>query len=587
MQKKKFKLKSKFKPSGDQPKAIKTLVEGIKNGEKEQVLLGATGTGKTFTIANVIQATQKTTIIFAHNKTLAAQLAAEMKEFFPDNAVCYYISYYDYYQPEAYIPKSDTFIEKTTQINEEIAKYRHFATQNLIERNDVIIIASVSAIYGLGDPEDYKKLAINLKVGDEINRNDFLRKLTDIQFTRNFGSFKQGQFNVLGDIVEVFPPAGDDIIRIEFFGDEIEKISRVDHLIGDTIEEVDFFRIYPAKHNVTLKEKIKEAIPNIIEEMKTQEKFFLDRGDALAAERIVVRTSYDIEMLRETGYCNGVENYVKHLNFHEGQKKVPTLLDFLPEDFLLIIDESHITVPQIGAMYEGNKSRKQSLINYGFRLPSSEENRPLMFSEFEEYMKNTIFVSATPGKYEYRNGDENTRVAQQIIRPTGLLDPKITVKKKDKMVEDVCDEIRKVIAKGERALVTTVTKKSAEEISNHFLSQGIKANYLHSEIDTMERIEILRDLRLGKIDVIVGINLLREGLDLPEVSLISILDADKRGFLRSKDALIQIIGRAARNVNGRVIMYGDEITEVMEYAINETNRRRSIQEEYNKKHGIT
>ena len=586
MKKNKFELKSGFKPAWDQPEAIKQLIQGLDEWKKEQVLLWATWTWKTFTMANVIQATQKPTIIMAHNKTLAAQLAAEMKEFFPDNAVCYYISYYDYYQPEAYMPKSDTFIEKTTQINEEIAKHRHIATQSLVERNDVIIIASVSAIYWLWDPEDYKKLAINLKVWDEINRNDLLRHLTDIQFTRCFWSFKQAQFNVLWDIVEIFPPASEDPIRVEFFWDEIEKISRIDHLLWDTLEELDEFKIYPAKHNVTLKEKIKEAIPWIIEEMKAQEKFFIDRWEMAAAERIVTRTSYDIEMLRETWYCNWVENYVKHLNFHEWQTKVPTLLDFLPEDFLLIIDESHITVPQIWAMYEWNKSRKQSLINYWFRLPSSEENRPLMFSEFEKYMNKTIFVSATPWKYEYRNWDENTTVVQQIIRPTWLLDPNIIVKEKDNMIDDVCEEIRWVIAKWERALVTTVTKKSAEEISNYLLSQWIKANYLHSEIDTMERIEILRELRLWKIDVIVWINLLREWLDLPEVSLIAILDADKRWFLRSKDALIQIIWRAARNANWKVIMYWDEITEAMEYAINETARRRKIQEEYNKKHWI-
>ena len=587
MKKNKFELKSGFKPAWDQPEAIKQLIQGLDEWKKEQVLLWATWTWKTFTMANVIHTTQKPTVIMAHNKTLAAQIATEMKEFFPDNAVCYYISYYDYYQPEAYMPKSDTFIEKTTQINEEIAKHRHIATQSLVERNDVIIIASVSAIYWLWDPEDYKKLAINLKVWDEINRNDLLRHLTDIQFTRCFWSFKQAQFNVLWDIVEIFPPASEDPIRVEFFWDEIEKISRIDHLLWDTLEELDEFKIYPAKHNVTLKEKIKEAIPWIIEEMKAQEKFFIDRWEMAAAERIVTRTSYDIEMLRETWYCNWVENYVKHLNFHEWQTKVPTLLDFLPEDFLLIIDESHITVPQIWAMYEWNKSRKQSLINYWFRLPSSDKNRPLMFSEFEKYMNKTIFVSATPWKYEYRNWDENTTVVQQIIRPTWLLDPNIIVKEKDNMIDDVCEEIRWVIAKWERALVTTVTKKSAEEISNYLLSQWIKANYLHSEIDTMERIEILRELRLWKIDVIVWINLLREWLDLPEVSLIAILDADKRWFLRSKDALIQIIWRAARNANWKVIMYWDEITEAMEYAINETARRRKIQEEYNKKHWIT
>lgn len=583
----KFNLQSKFKPAWDQPEAIAQLLKWLEEWKKEQVLLWATWTWKTFTMANLIQENQKPTIIMAHNKTLAAQLAAEMQEFFPDNAVCYYISYYDYYQPEAYMPKSDTFIEKTTQINEEIAKYRHLATQSLVERNDVIIIASVSAIYWLWDPEDYKKLAIQLKTWEEISRNDMLRKLTDIQFTRCFWSFKQWQFNVLWDIVEVFPPASDDIIRIEFFWDEVEKISKVDHLIWDTLEELDEFTIYPAKHNVTLKEKIKEAIPWIVEEMKEQEKYFLERWEMAAAERIATRTQYDIEMLRETWYCNWVENYVKHLNFHEWQTKIPTLLDFLPEDFLLIIDESHITVPQIWAMYEWNHSRKQSLINYWFRLPSSEENRPLKFSEFEKYMNKTIFVSATPWKYEYRNWLENTSVAQQIIRPTWLLDPIIIQKEKEWDMADVCEEIRWVIAKWERALVTTVTKKSAEEISNFLLSQWIKANYLHSEIDTMERIEILRELRLWKIDVIVWINLLREWLDLPEVSLVAILDADKRWFLRSKDALIQIIWRAARNSNWKVIMYWDETTEAMEYAISETARRRWIQIAYNEKHWIT
>ena len=583
----KFNLQSKFKPAWDQPTAIAKLLDWLKKWQNEQVLLWATWTWKTFTMANIIQKTQKPTIIMAHNKTLAAQLAAEMKEFFPDNAVCYYISYYDYYQPEAYMPKSDTFIEKTTQINEEIAKYRHLATQSLVERDDVIIIASVSAIYWLWDPEDYKKLAIDLKVWDEISRNDLLRKLTDLQFTRVFWNFKQWMFNVLWDIVEIFPPASEDIIRLEFFWDELEKISKIDHLIWDTLEELDRYKIYPAKHNVTLKEKINEAIPWILEEMKAQEKYFLERWEMAAAERIVTRTQYDIEMLRETWYCNWVENYVKHLNFHEWQNKVPTLLDFFPKDFLMIIDESHITVPQIWAMYEWNHSRKQSLINYWFRLPSSEENRPLKFEEFKKYMNNTIFVSATPWKYEYRNWMENVNLAEQIIRPTWLLDPVIVQKPTEWDMMDVCEEIRWVIAKWERALVTTVTKKSAEEISNFLLSQWIKANYLHSEIDTMERIEILRELRLWKIDVIVWINLLREWLDLPEVSLVAILDADKRWFLRSKDALVQMIWRAARNANWKVIMYWNEITEAMEYAISETTRRRKIQMEYNKKHWIT
>ena len=584
--KKKFELFTEFTPSWDQPNAIKQLVEWIERWDKEQVLLWATGTWKTFTIASVIEKVQKPTIVMAHNKTLAAQLASEFQRFFPNNSVCYFVSYYDYYQPEAYVPKTDTYIEKSTAINEEIDKYRHQATQNLLTRDDVIIVASVSAIYWLWDSKDYEKLAIILEKGKEYTRNDLLHKLTDLQFRRAFWGFRQWQFNVLWDIIEIFPPSWDNIIRLEFFWDELDAISEADWFTWDTIsDDMDKIKIYPAKHNVTLKEKIWEVIPHIIEEMNLQYKHFMDIWDLNAAERIKTRTEYDIEMLRETGYCNWIENYVKYFNDDKSWKP-STLFGYLPKDFLLVIDESHITLPQIWAMYEWNYSRKQNLVNYWFRLPSSHHNRPLKFKEFENFIHNWIFVSATPWKYEYREQKIQPKIIEQIIRPTGLLDPIIEVRKHKWEMDDLLSEIAKTLAKNERVLVTTVTKKFAEEISDFFLKNWIKAKYLHSEIDTMERIEILRELRLWKIEVLVWINLLREWLDLPEVSFVAILDADKEWFLRSRDALIQVVWRAARNSSGHVVMYADRITKAMHSAIDETSRRRKIQEDYNTKHWI-
>lgn len=581
----KFKLESSFKPTGDQPGAIEQLVKNLENGEKHQVLLGVTGSGKTFTMANVIERTQRPTIVLAHNKTLAAQLCSEFKEFFPNNAISYFVSYYDYYQPEAYVPSSDTYIEKDASINEEINKFRHAATVNLLTRRDVLIVASVSCIYGLGDVEDYMAFAIELKVGEERKRDKLLRHLTDIQYSRSHLEFKQGMFNVLGDTVEIFPPDRDTVFRIEFFGDEIEKISEADSFTGEFIRELDSVKIFPAKHDVTSREKIENAADRIRKDLELRYAELKKQGKILEAERLKTRTEYDLEILLETGYCTGIENYTRYFANRPPGSPPATLLDYFPDDYLLIVDESHMSIPQVGAMYNGNFSRKQTLIDYGFRLPSSHDNRPLKFEEFEGLVNQALYVSATPAQYEFKKS--GGKVVEQIIRPTGLVDPQVEVRPSRHQVDDLLNEIQQRAKKKERVLVTTLTKRSAEDLTEYLTDAGIKVRYLHSDIDTMERIEILRDLRLGKFDVLVGINLLREGLDLPEVSLIGILDADKQGFLRSAPALIQTIGRAARNVNGFVIMYGDRVTDAMQGALDETDRRRKIQEEYNKKHGIT
>ena len=579
-----FKIKSGMTPKGDQPKAIDALVKGVEEGVRDQVLLGATGTGKTFTIANVIERTQKPTLLLAHNKTLAAQLCSELKEIFPDNSVHYFVSYYDYYQPEAYIAHSDTYIEKDAQINEEIEKYRHAATANLLTRRDVIIVASVSCIYGLGSPKEYLEMRIELKRGQQISLAGLMRQLTDLQYERDKLDFKQGMFHVLGDVLEIFPPGGDNAIRFEFFGDEIEKITEVEPFTGEILGEMDEVTIFPAKHSVTTDEKIQAAVGGIRQDLEIRVNELKSIGKHLEAERLRTRTEYDLEILVETGYVKGIENYVRYFNETGEGGKPPTLMEYFPEDFLLVIDESHMTVPQIGAMHNGNLSRKQTLIEYGFRLPSAYDNRPLKFEEFEEYMRHTIYVSATPGKYEMA---KKQALVEQIIRPTGLLDPEISVRPKEGQMDDLMEEVRKRTAKGDRVLITTLTKRSAEDLTEYFTDAGIKVRYLHSDIDTLERIEILRDLRLGKFDVLVGINLLREGLDLPEVSLVAILDADQEGFLRSTSALIQTIGRAARNSDGYVIMYANKMTDGMNGAISETQRRRAIQEAYNEKHGIT
>ncbi|MBI2453427.1 excinuclease ABC subunit UvrB [Candidatus Peregrinibacteria bacterium] len=579
-----FTLVSPFKPTGDQPKAIEQLVSCISKGVKHQTLLGATGTGKTFVISNIIAQLNKPTLVVAHNKTLAAQLCSEFKEFFPQNAVSYFVSYYDYYQPEAYIPHTDTYIEKDASINEEINKFRHAATTNLLTRRDVIIVASVSCIYGLGS-EEYEKLAIELKVHDECKRDKLLRKLTDIQYTRSQLEFKQGMFHVLGDTVEIFPPSLDTIYRLEFFGDEIERITEADSFTGEVIQELENILIFPAKHDVTTKERIEKAIGGIREDLDKRYNQLLSIGKNLEAERLKTRTEYDIELLQEMGYCPGIENYTRYINGREEGQEPATLLDYFPDDFLLVIDESHMTVPQIGGMYNGNLSRKNTLIEYGFRLPSAADNRPLKFEEFEKHMNQVIYVSATPSYYEL--GKSGKCIAEQIIRPTGLLDPVVTVKPKKGQIQDILNEIEKRVSMKERTLITTLTKRSAEDLTDFLLEKGVKVRYLHSDIDTLERIEILRDFRLGKFDVLVGINLLREGLDLPEVSFIAILDADKEGFLRSTTALIQTIGRCARNVHGYTVLYADTITNSMSAAISETERRREIQMTYNEKHGIT
>ena len=580
-----FKLSAPFKPTGDQPQAIELLVKNLEKKERHQVLMGVTGSGKTFTMANVVERVQKPTLVIAHNKTLAAQLCTEFKEFFPENAISYFVSYYDYYQPEAYVPSSDTYIEKDASINEEISKFRHAATVNLLTRRDVLIVASVSCIYGLGDVEDYMAFAIELKAGEERKRDKLLRHLTDIQYTRSQLEFKQGMFHVLGDTVEIFPPDRDTIFRLEFFGDEIEKITEADSFTGEVVRELESVKIFPAKHDVTSREKIDRAVGLIRTDMEIRHAELLQQGKMLEAERLKTRTEYDLEILQETGYCTGIENYPRYFSGREPGSPPATLLDYFPDDFLVIVDESHMTIPQIGGMHNGNFSRKQTLIDYGFRMPSSHDNRPLKFEEFEKLVRNTIYVSATPAKYEMEKG--KGKIVEQVIRPTGLIDPKVEVRPSKHQIDDLLNEIHGRVKKKERVLVTTLTKRSAEDLTEYLTDAGVKVRYLHSDIDTLERIEILRDLRLGKFDVLVGINLLREGLDLPEVSLIGILDADKQGFLRSASALIQTIGRAARNVNGFVIMYADKMTDAMKLAIGETDRRRKIQEDYNTKHGIT
>ncbi|MBB5150416.1 excinuclease ABC subunit UvrB [Ureibacillus thermosphaericus] len=580
-----FELHSSYKPSGDQPKAIEKLVQGIREGKKHQTLLGATGTGKTFTISNVIKEVNKPTLVIAHNKTLAGQLYSEFKQFFPNNAVEYFVSYYDYYQPEAYVPQSDTYIEKDASINDEIDKLRHSATSALFERRDVIIVASVSCIYGLGNPDEYRELVVSIRKGMEIERNQLLRRLVDVQYERNDVNFQRGTFRVRGDVVEIFPASRDEhCIRIEFFGDEVDRIREVDALTGEIIGERNHVAIYPASHFVTREEKMKKAIENIERELEEQLEKFRAEGKLLEAQRLEQRTKYDLEMMREMGFCSGIENYSRHLTLREPGATPYTLLDYFPDDFLIVIDESHVTLPQIRGMYNGDQARKQVLVDYGFRLPSALDNRPLKFEEFENHIHQAIYVSATPGPYEKEHCSE---MVEQIIRPTGLLDPTIDVRPIEGQIDDLVDEIQKRAKKNERVLVTTLTKKMAEDLTDYLKEMGIKVEYLHSEIKTLERIEIIRELRKGTFDVLVGINLLREGLDIPEVSLIAILDADKEGFLRSETSLIQTIGRAARNANGHVIMYADTITDSMRKAIEETKRRRSIQEAYNKKHGIT
>lgn len=579
-----FKIHSQFKPSGDQPQAIKELLAGLKKGYDYQTLLGVTGSGKTFTMANVIEKINKPTLIISHNKTLAAQLASEFQDFFPDNAVHYFVSYYDYYQPEAYIPRSDTYIEKDTQINEEIDKLRNAATQSLLTRKDVLIVASVSCIYGLGSPGDYLELSIPLKVGESMKRDKFLRRLTDLQFTRSDQVLERGNFRVRGDVIEIIPASADRIFKISFFGDEVEKITEHDPLTGHDWGEHEAIQIFPAKHFVTPKEKLLKAIDNIREEMRDQVKFFKSQGKLIEAQRIEQRTVFDIEMMIETGFVSGIENYSRHLDFRTPGEPPSTLLDYFPDDFLLFIDESHITLPQIGSMYKGDMSRKQTLVDYGFRLPSAMDNRPLKFNEFEKRIDQTIFVSATPEKREL---EVSKHVAEQLIRPTGLLDPEVEIRPTKNQVDDLMEEIQKRVKNKQRVLVTTLTKNMAEELTQYLTEYRIKVQYLHSDIDTLERLEILRDLRLGVYDVVVGINLLREGLDLPEVSLVAILDADKEGFLRSRTSLVQTMGRAARHVEGHVIMYADRITGSMAAAIDEVSRRRKVQIEYNKEHGIT
>lgn len=573
-------------PAGDQPQAIEQMVKNIKAGEKHQTLLGVTGSGKTFALANVINEVQKPTLVLSHNKTLAAQLCAEFREFFPDNAVSYFVSYYDYYQPEAYIAKTDTYIEKDASINEEIDKHRHAATHNLITRNDVLIVASVSAIYGLGDVTTYADLAIEIKVGEFIKRDKLLRKLTDIQYSRSLMDFKNSMFHVLGDTIEIYPPSSDNIYRLEFFGDEIDAIHEADPFTGEVIRELQEVKIFPAKHNVTTRDHIERSVEQIRKDLEERYKQFIDTGRLVEAERIKTRTEYDLEMMMETGYTSGIENYVRYINNREPGEQPATLFDYFPDDFLLMIDESHITIPQIGGMHNGNYSRKQNLIEHGFRLPSAHDNRPLKFEEFEAHINQAIFVSATPAKYEFEHTPKK-QIIEMIIRPTGLIDPKVEVRPTENQIDDILAEIQKTLDRKERILITTITKKSAEKLTDFLLEADYKVKYLHSDIDTMERIEILRELRLGEIDIVVGINLLREGLDLPEVSFIAILDADKQGFLRSRDALIQTIGRCARNVNGHVIMYGDRMTDAMKGAIDETDRRRAIQMAHNTEHGIT
>jgi excinuclease ABC subunit B len=581
-----FKLVSEFKPKGDQPQAIEKLSQAVLEGAPHQVLLGVTGSGKTFTMANVIEKVQKPTLVISHNKTLAAQLYGEFKDLFPENAVEFFVSYYDYYQPEAYIPATDTYIEKDTQINEEIDKLRHSATRSLLERNDVIIVASVSCIYGLGSPEAYHGMLLYLEKGMSITREEILSKLVEIQYERNDVDFHRGTFRVRGDVVEVFPAHEESrAIRIELFGDELEAISEIDPLRGRVLQSLEKIPIYPGSHYVAPPERLQIAIHNIREELKERVAWFKSQNLLLEAQRLEQRTNFDLEMLQELGYCQGIENYSRHLTGRAPGEPPPVLLDYFPEDFLLFIDESHVTIPQLNGMFRGDRSRKETLVNYGFRLPSAIDNRPLMFEEFEKRVRQAIYVSATPSDYEMKKS--KGRVVEQIIRPTGLSDPLLEVKPAKNQVDDLLEEIRKRVKKRERVLVTTLTKRMAEDLTEYYTDLGVRVKYLHSDIDTLDRVEIIRELRLGEFDVLIGINLLREGLDLPEVSLVAILDADKEGFLRSEKSLIQTFGRAARNINGKVILYADKMTGAMDQAILETNRRRKIQEEYNKRYKIT
>ena len=580
-----FELVSEYQPTGDQPQAIEQLVKGFKEGNQFETLLGVTGSGKTFTMANVIQQLNKPTLVIAHNKTLAAQLYSEMKEFFPNNAVEYFVSYYDYYQPEAYVPSTDTYIEKDSAINDEIDKLRHSATAALSERNDVIIVASVSCIYGLGSPIDYKNMVISLRPGMEKDRDEVIHKLIDIQYTRNEMDFKRGSFRVRGDVLEVFPAySGSEAYRIEFFGDEVDRIMEIEALTGEVKAQLEHVAIFPASHYVVPKEKMMRATENILAEMKEQVTFFKSEDKLLEAQRIAERTNFDVEMMRETGFCSGIENYSRHLVGSAPGQPPCTLLDYFPDDFLIIVDESHITLPQVRGMYFGDRSRKKTLVDYGFRLPSALDNRPLNFEEFETHINQMMFVSATPSTYE---ADHERLRAEQIIRPTGLLDPEISVRPVEGQIDDLVGEINKEVEKHNKVLITTLTKRMAEDLTDYIREAGIRVKYLHSDIDTLERAEIIRDMRLDVFDVLVGINLLREGLDIPEITLVAILDADKEGFLRSETSLIQTIGRAARNAEGHVIMYADSITDSMRAAIDETNRRREIQQRYNEEHGIT
>lgn len=580
----KFHLKSDYKPMGDQPSAIARLTENLQKDVTEQVLLGVTGSGKTFTMANVIQNIQKPTLVLSHNKTLAAQLYSEFKNFFPDNAVHYFVSYFDYYQPEAYIPRSDTYIEKDSQINEEIDRLRHAATDSLLSRRDVIIVASVSCIYGIGSVEDYDGLAVEVKRGERRVRDKFLRHLTDIQYQRNDIDFHRGTFRVRGDVVDIFPASEEVAYRVEFFGDEIERITKLDPLTGEIISNLDELKVFPGSHYVTPQDKLKVALGQIEQELEERLHLFKQNGQLLEAQRLQQRTQFDLEMLQETGFVKGIENYSRYLTNREPGEQPATLLDYFPDDYLMFIDESHMTIPQVRGMYNGDRARKEVLVEHGFRLPSALDNRPLTFTEFEKHVNKVVYVSATPAEYELSRSPEP---AQQVIRPTGLLDPVIDVRPINGQIDDLIHEIRETIKKRQRVLVTTLTKRMAEDLTEYLQEINIKVTYLHSDVDTLERTDILRDLRLGTYDVVVGINLLREGLDLPEVSLVTILDADKEGFLRSEQALIQTVGRAARHVEGRVIMYADTITKSMKRTIDETNRRRKIQEAYNQKHGIT
>lgn len=580
----KFKIKAEYKPTGDQPSAIKQLVDGLDSNDKEQVLLGVTGSGKTFTMANIIEQTQKPTLVLCHNKTLAAQLYEEFKNFFPENAVHYFVSYFDYYQPEAYVPRSDTYIEKDSDINEEIDRMRHAATDALLSRRDVIIVASVSCIYGIGSPSDYSDLSIKLNSGERRVRDKFIRQLTDIQYERNDIDFHRGTFRVRGDVVDVFPASEEVAYRIEFFGDVIEQITKLDALTGEVLGKPEHVTIFPSSHYVTPQDKLKVALGKIEQELEERVKLFESEGKLLEAQRLKQRTQFDIEMLEQTGFVKGIENYSRYLTEREEGEQPATLLDYYPDDFLLLIDESHMTIPQVRGMYNGDRARKEVLVDYGFRLPSALDNRPLTFTEFERHINQVIYVSATPAEYEL---SRSSKPAQQVIRPTGLLDPELEVRPIEYQVDDLIAEIRERVDKHHRVLVTTLTKRMSEDLTEYLQELGIKVAYLHSEVDTLDRTDILRDLRMGVYDVLVGINLLREGLDLPEVSLVAILDADKEGFLRSTPALIQTIGRAARHEEGKVILYADVMTKSLNAAINETNRRRKIQEEYNKKHGIT